>query len=219
MMNEKTNKRNSFPVHRSSFTIHRCISYAATGISPPNCRYVLIGAQANPLSLRGFAKNAVNQTFAPGATVLGNSTFVSIRFTVPSNLKARVSVGGSSPTKLNRLIVRTPAGLPRRCGSVGSEEQQAHDAPVNARRRNPRRHRRRRNRNFGGAPLGQPQIDPRRARWWLAGNRLNDLLRANVRLSPSLFLRDRFSALISSSSSMRRASAWASVYAFRPNWS
>ena len=41
-------RRQSTILH-SSLTIHHRLAYTATDISPPNWRYVLTGAHANPL--------------------------------------------------------------------------------------------------------------------------------------------------------------------------
>src|SRR5688500_1081372 len=83
-------------------------------MAPPPGMLVPTGALAGPRWARGLNQKAVNHTLAPAATVLGNSTFTTVRVVLPSNFQADSSVGAAAPTKLNTLAPSTPTGLPRR---------------------------------------------------------------------------------------------------------
>src|SRR5215211_7426430 len=82
----------SFILPPSSF------DYAA--IAPPPGRLVVTLVAAGPFCLRSLNQNAVNQTCAPGATVLGKATSIRVREVIPSNFQPSSAVGGTAPTKL-----------------------------------------------------------------------------------------------------------------------
>ena len=71
---------------------------ASAAIAAPPGMFTPTGVHAGPLSARGLNQNAVIQTFAPGATVLGNAISTVVRVILPSNLYTAGSVGASSPT-------------------------------------------------------------------------------------------------------------------------
>ena len=58
---------------------------AAIETEPPG-RFAPTGMQAGPLCFRPLNQNAVSHTFAPGTTVLGNTTSTDVQASVPFKL-------------------------------------------------------------------------------------------------------------------------------------
>src|SRR3954471_14230699 len=92
----------------SAFIIHRFRHYAA--IAPPPGMLVPTGVDAGPFCLRGLNQNAVNHTFAPGATLAGKVTSTTVFEVMPSLVHPVSTFGGVSPTKLHTLAPSTPTG-------------------------------------------------------------------------------------------------------------
>src|SRR4051812_49234250 len=80
---------------------------------PPNCRLVLIGVHAGPVSMRSLNHAAQIQTSAPGATLIGKAISKIARVVLPSNLKSAGSVGAVAPTYENTAAPLTAAGFER----------------------------------------------------------------------------------------------------------